>query len=96
PVHPVIRTIPESGRQCLYLGRRLSAYVVGLPIDESEELLDSLWEHTVRDERIWSHAWRDGDMLVWDNRLTMHHRDPFDPSMRRRMHKVQVAGERPV
>ena len=96
PVHPIVRTIPESGRQCLYLGRRLSAYLVGLPIDESEELLDSLWEHTVRDERIWSHAWRDGDMLVWDNRLTMHHRDPFDPSSRRRLHKVQVAGERPV
>ena len=96
PVHPIVRTIPESGRQCLYLGRRLSSYVVGLPLAESEALLDDLWAHTVQDRRIWSHRWRLGDMLVWDNRFTMHHRDPFDPNARRRLHKVQVAGERPV
>jgi len=95
PVHPIVRTIPETGRQCLYLGRRLSAYVVGLPAAESEELLDALWAHTVQKERIWSHRWRRGDLLVWDNRFTLHHRDPFDPNARRRLHKVQVAGERP-
>ncbi|MDH3701582.1 MAG: TauD/TfdA family dioxygenase [Alphaproteobacteria bacterium] len=96
PVHPIIRTIPESGRQCLYLGRRLGAYVVGLPVQESEELLDELWAHAVRDHRVYSHRWSLGDLLVWDNRFTMHHRDPFDPNARRRLHKVQVAGERPV
>lgn len=96
PEHPIIRTIPENGKQCLYLGRRLSAYVVGLPVEESEALLDALWDHTVQDHRIWSHAWALGDTLVWDNRITMHHRDPFDPADRRRLHKVQVAGERPI
>lgn len=96
PVHPIIRTIPESGQQALYLGRRLSAYVVGLSIDESEALLDALWAHTVQEDRIWSHRWALGDLLVWDNRLTMHHRDPFDAASRRRLHKVQVSGERPV
>ncbi|MCG8546510.1 MAG: TauD/TfdA family dioxygenase [Alphaproteobacteria bacterium] len=96
PVHPIVRTIPESGRQCLYLGRRLSAYIVGLPVEESERLLDDLWAHTVQDHRIWSHRWRLGDLLVWDNRFTMHHRDPFDPAARRRLHKVQVAGEQPI
>ena len=96
PVHPIVRTIPESGRQCLYLGRRLSAYIVGLPVAESERLLDELWAHTVQDQRIWSHRWRLGDLVVWDNRFTMHHRDPFDSAARRRLHKVQVAGERPV
>ena len=96
PEHPIIRTIPETGRRCLYLGRRLSAYVVGLPVDESEELLDALWAHAVQEPRIWSHRWELGDLLVWDNRLTMHHRDPFDPNTHRRLHKVQVAGERPV
>lgn len=95
PVHPIVRTIPETGRQCLYLGRRLSAYVVGLSVEDSEALLDALWAHTVRRERIWSHRWQQGDLLVWDNRFTMHHRDPFDPTSRRRLHKVQVAGERP-
>ena len=96
PEHPIIRTIPETGRKCLYLGRRLSAYVVGLPVDESEELLNALWAHAVKEPRIWSHRWELGDLLVWDNRLAMHHRDPFDPNTRRRLHKVQVAGERPV
>ena len=96
PEHPIVRTIPESGRQSLYLGRRLSSYVVGLPVGESEDLLDALWEHTIQDSRIWSHRWQLGDLLVWDNRLTMHHRDPFDPNARRRLHKVQVAGERPI
>jgi taurine dioxygenase len=95
PTHPIIRTIPQSGRQCLYLGRRLGSHVVGLPLDESEALLDELWAHTVSEQRIWSHDWKLGDLLVWDNRFTMHHRDPFDPSARRRLHKVQVAGERP-
>lgn len=96
PVHPMIRTIPQTGQQCLYLGRRLGAWVVGLDVAESEALLDELWAHTVRDERIWSHSWQLGDLVVWDNRTTMHHREPFDPDARRRLHKVQVAGERPV
>lgn len=96
PEHPIVRTIPETGRQSLYLGRRLSAYVVGLPVAESEALLDALWAHTVQEARIWSHRWALGDLVVWDNRLTMHHRDPFDPNARRRLHKVQVAGERPI
>ncbi|HAT36604.1 MAG TPA: hypothetical protein DCS82_12895 [Rhodospirillaceae bacterium] len=96
PVHPIVRTIPETGRKVLYLGRRMSAYIPGLDVDESEELLDTLWAHTVRDKRVWSHRWQLGDLLVWDNRTTMHHRDAFDPNQRRRLHKVQVAGERPV
>ena len=96
PVHPIVRTIPESARKVLYLGRRLGSYVPGLAVEESEELLDTLWAHTVRDHRVWSHRWKLGDLLVWDNRTTMHHRDPFDPAQRRRLHKVQVAGERPA
>jgi taurine dioxygenase len=96
PEHPIVRTIPETGRKCLYLGRRLGSYVVGLPVPESEALLDELWAYTVQDQRVWSHKWALGDLLVWDNRTTMHHRDAFDPNARRRLHKVQVAGERPV
>ena len=94
--HPLIRTHPETGRQCLYLGRRLNAYVKGLPVAESEALLDALWAHTVRDDFVWEHQWQVGDVLVWDNRCTMHHRKPFDENARRRMHKVQVMGEVPA
>jgi taurine dioxygenase len=96
PIHPIVRTIPKTGRQVLYLGRRLSAYIPGLPVEESEDLLDTLWAHTIRDNRVFSHHWRLGDLLVWDNRTTMHHREAFDPTQRRRLHKVQVAGERPA
>ena len=96
PTHPIVRTIPETGRQVLYLGRRLSAYIPGLPIEESEELLDALWAHTICDNRVFSHNWCLSDLLVWDNRTTMHHREAFNPSQRRRLHKVQVAGERPI
>lgn len=96
PEHPIVCTLPGTSRQVLFLGRRLGAYIVGLPVGESEDLLDALWAHTVKDERVWSHRWAVGDVVVWDNRTTMHHRDPFDPNARRRMHKVQVAGERPA
>ena len=96
PTHPIVRTIPESKKRVLYLGRRLGAYIPGLTVNDSENLLDALWAHTIRECRIWSHQWRLGDLLVWDNRTTMHHRDAFDPGQRRRLHKVQVAGERPA
>jgi taurine dioxygenase len=94
--HPAIRTHPESGRCALYLGRRSNAWVVGLPVGESEALLDRLWSHCCRDAYAWRHRWRPGDVLAWDNRCTMHKRDAFDPSARRLMHRAQIKGERPV
>lgn len=93
PEHPIVRTGDGDGRQCLFLGRRLGASIVGLPAEESEELLDALWAHTINDKRVWSHKWDVGDVVIWDNRTTMHHRDPFDPNAQRRLHKVQVAWE---
>ena len=95
PVHPIARTHPETGRNCLYLGRRLHAYVNGLNIEESEALLDELWAHAEKPDFQWRHQWRVGDLVVWDNRCTMHHRNPFDPGSRRIMHKTQTIGDRP-
>jgi taurine dioxygenase len=94
-VHPLVRTHPETGRNCLYLGRRSKAYLVGLGIDESEALLDLLWAHTTQDRFTWSHRWRQGDVLMWDNRCTMHHRTPFAAAERRTLHRVVVRGTRP-
>ncbi len=74
--HPIICLHPPSGRQTLYLGRRRNAYVVGMPRDESEALLDELWAHAARPEHAFAHRWRVGDVLMWDNRTTMHRRDP--------------------
>jgi len=94
-LHPLVCRHPDSGRQMLYLGRRRLAYIDGLDIDESEALLDALWDHATRPEITWAHRWRVGDLVLWDNRCTMHRRDPFDASSRRVMHRTQVRGVAP-
>jgi taurine dioxygenase len=91
-VHPLVCTHPETGRRMLYLGRRRNAYLVGLELAESEALLDELWEFVSRPEFAWEHIWRVGDLVLWDNRCTMHRRDPFDASARRIMHRTQIKG----
>mgnify|MGYP003350988221 CR=1 FL=1 len=92
-VHPLVCMHPESGRRVLYLGRRRNAYILGLPLAESEALLDELWRYATRDEYTWYNQWRVGDLVLWDNRCTMHRRDPFDAESRRVMHRTQVKGE---
>jgi taurine dioxygenase len=89
---PMVRTHPETGRKSLFLGRRINAYVIGLPVAESEELLDELWAHMVQDRFTWTQEWRVGDLVWWDNRCAMHRRDAFDPATRRLMHRTQLKG----
>jgi alpha-ketoglutarate-dependent taurine dioxygenase len=91
-VHPLVCTHPESRRPCIYLGRRRNAYILDLPLAQSEALLDELWARATRPENTWQHAWRPGDLVLWDNRCTMHRRDPFDASSRRVMHRTQIKG----
>lgn len=93
--HPAVRTHPVTGRNCLFLGRRRNAWAVGMDLDESEALLDELWDHAARPEFNWHHHWAVGDLLIWDNRCTLHRRDSFDPSVRRLLHRTQVVGDRP-
>jgi len=94
-LHPILVRHPETGRIALYLGRRRNAYIEGLPLDESEALLDAIWAVVDRPELSWTHRWRVGDAVLWDNRCTMHRRDPFDPQARRVMRRTQVKGEAP-
>lgn len=96
PVHPLVRTHPETGRQALYLGRRFGGYVPGLPLARSEALLDELWQQVDRPENVWTQEWKVGDLIVWDNRCTMHRRDTFKGMGLRRMHRLTTLGERPV
>ena len=96
-VHPLVCRHPVTGRRMLYLGRRRNAYLVGLDLADSESLLDELWSIVDRPEFAWEHVWRVGDLVLWDNRCTMHRRDAFDPNSRRIMHRTQIKGEqRPV
>jgi taurine dioxygenase len=96
-VHPLVCRHPESTRQGLYLGRRRNAYLVGLALQDSEALLDVLWAHVDDPALAWTQVWRKGDLVMWDNRCTMHKRDVFDGMSRRVMHRTQIKGEaRPV
>ncbi len=81
---------PETGRPSLYLGRRPNAWIVGLSDAESETLLDELWGHIEAGPFHWAQQWRPGDLVIWDNRCTLHRRNTLDPSLRRLMHRTQV------
>jgi len=94
-VHPLVCVHPDSGRRYLYLGRRRNAYITGLELAQSEALLDELWACASRPENVWTHGWRAGDVVLWDNRTTMHRRDPFDPAARRIMHRTQIKSSAP-
>jgi taurine dioxygenase len=91
--HPIICRHPETGRRVLYLGRRRNAYIDGLSLADSEALLDEIWTYATREELAWYNEWQVGDVILWDNRCTMHRRDPFDPEARRILHRTQIKGE---
>ena len=93
--HPVLRRHPETGRAALYLGRRGYGYIEGYSVAESDRLLDALWRHMTRPELVWTHEWRNGDVVMWDNRCCAHMRTAFDPRLRRRLLRVTVEGDRP-
>lgn len=92
-VHPVARVHPVTGKKSLFLGRRRNAYLLGLPVEESEQLLDALWVHAAKPDFVWEQVWQLGDIVLWDNRCTMHRRDAFDADSRRLMYRTQIAGE---
>jgi taurine dioxygenase len=95
-VHPVVRTHPATGRKALYVNRLMTMRIEGLPADESDELLDTLFAHQERREFVYEHVWRPGDLLMWDNRCTLHARTDFSPDERRLMRRVTILGEKPV
>jgi alpha-ketoglutarate-dependent 2,4-dichlorophenoxyacetate dioxygenase len=82
-VHPLVRTIPRSGRRSLYLASHASR-IVDWPVPEGRLLLRELIEHATRPEFVYRHAWRVGDLVIWDNRATMHRGRPFDDARHRR------------
>jgi taurine dioxygenase len=95
-VHPIVVRHPVTGRRALFLGRRPFGFVMGLPLEESERLLDRLWAHATREEFAWFQTWQVGDLLMWDNRCAMHKRTAFDPHERRYLLRTQLKGARPT
>ena len=82
-VHPVVRTLPRSGRRSLYLAAH-AARIVDWPVPEGRLLLHDLLEHATQPERVYRHRWHVGDLVIWDNRATMHRACPFDDQAHRR------------
>jgi taurine dioxygenase len=89
-IHPLVVRHPETGRPSLYLGRRPNAWIVGLNDADSNAMLDELWAHVQNGPFVWAQEWRQGDLVIWDNRCTLHRRNTLDPSLRRLMHRTQV------
>ena len=89
-IHPIIRIHNETKDNLLYLGRRELAYVAGLELEASEQLLDEIWRYAASDENVWTQRWEVGDVIIWDNRRVLHRRDAFDQRQRRLMKRCQV------
>jgi taurine dioxygenase len=94
--HPVIRTHPATGRKALYVNRLMTEYIVDMPRAESDALLEQLFDHQEQPQFQYEHRWEIGDLLMWDNRCTLHARKDFPATHLRKMRRVAVKGERPV
>ncbi len=87
-VHPLVRTLPRCGRRALYVASHASS-VVGWSLPEGRLLLRELIEHATQPQFVHAHHWRAGDLVIWDNRATMHRARPFaDTAVRREMRRV--------
>lgn len=95
-VHPLVRTNPDNGKQALYFHPIKTENVVGMTPADTQDLFDDLMERIVRPEFVYSHQWRPGDMLIWDNRSSLHRGEPVgDPSQLRQLYRVIVRGDVP-
>ena len=91
--HPVVRVHPATGRKALYVDRLMTMRIDGLPEDESDAILDEMFDIAEREEFVYEHAWTPGDLLVWDNLCSSHARTDFPADQRRLLRRCQIAGE---
>ena len=88
--HPVVRVHPETGKKAIYVNRLMSILIEGLSAEESDEILNFLFDHIEKPEFVYEHVWTVGDMMMWDNRCSVHARTYFSPKKRRMMRRVTV------
>jgi taurine dioxygenase len=90
--HPVVRVHPETGRKAIYLGEKVKRFD-GMTEDESRPLIEYLNHHSTKPEFVYRHQWRENDIVLWDNRCTMHMAlGDFDQEQRRHMERTTVMG----
>jgi taurine dioxygenase len=92
-VHPIVIMQPETGEPTLYLGRRRNAWIAGLPLAESERLLNIIWSYATAHAVTFRHQWQLGDVVLWNNMTTMHRRDAFPADQVRTLHRSQIKGK---
>jgi alpha-ketoglutarate-dependent 2,4-dichlorophenoxyacetate dioxygenase len=91
--HPVVRTNPVNGRRSLLLGAHAS-HIVGMPVEEGRALLEELLDHVTQPRFRYRHEWKQGDLVIWDNRCILHRATPFDTTRHRRlMQRTTVSGD---
>jgi taurine dioxygenase len=96
-LHPIVRTHPETSRKALYLNRNRMDRIPGMEREVSEALLDELVAHATQEKYQYRHKWRSGDIVIWDNRCTMHKANgDYPPGARRVMHRMTTVGTVPV
>jgi taurine dioxygenase len=93
--HPVARTHPDTGRKALFVNRLMTDHILDMPREESDRLLAVLFDHQEQGRFVYEHVWSVGDLLLWDNRCSLHARTDFDPSERRLLRRVAIRGEKP-
>ena len=91
-VHPVFRTHEDTGKKAVYVNRLMTVKVLDMPEDESERLLNAVYDHAEQREFVYEHVWRIGDLLLWDNRCSSHARTDFPSTERRLMFRTTVEG----
>ncbi len=94
-LQPVVRTHPETGRKALFVSEHFTTHIEGLPDDESRELLDALFAHSVRSEHLYRHVWAEHDLVFWDNRSLMHLAAGTPDHLRRKMYRTTIEGDAP-
>jgi taurine dioxygenase len=95
-IHPIVRTHPESGRKALFVNEGFTSHIVGLPRAESDAILGFLFRHSISPEMLYRHSWRLHDLVIWDNRSTMHYAvSDYKGIGSRYMHRTSVMGDVP-
>jgi taurine dioxygenase len=94
-LHPVVRTHPETGRRALFVSEHFTTRIAGLPEDESRDVLDRLFAHSVRPEHVYRHRWQPHDMVFWDNRSLMHLAAGCPEDQRRKLYRTTIEGDVP-
>jgi taurine dioxygenase len=93
--HPVVRTHPENGRKALFVSEGFTTHIVGIPEDESRDLLQQLYAHSVRAENVYRHSWQAHDMVFWDNRSLIHLAAGCPDHLRRKLYRTTIQGNAP-